>query len=100
MAYKKYIVYKMESFKPNLIIKDLFNGESAIVVVKTEDFEINEGSAVYLTAQQLQNMEKLIKLNDRVNYLISHSIVNIFYCNLMDCILDNLTYHYNSYGKK
>lgn len=99
MIYKIHEVCNIESFNPNKILRDLFERRSSIVVVLTEKIENYKFNYHFLTRKQIQYCENLAILNDRINYLISHSIVNIFYCKLMGCSIDKLNYYYNLYRK-
>lgn len=99
MIYKMNKVSNIESFNPDKVLDDLLQGYSSLVIILTEKIDLNKLDYIFLTNEQIQHLEKIVVPNDKVNYLISHSIVNIFYCNLMKCSIEELKYYYNSYSK-
>ncbi|HHA9977640.1 TPA: 4'-phosphopantetheinyl transferase superfamily protein [Staphylococcus aureus] len=99
MIYEINEVYTIDSFDPDKILSDLLNGYSSIVFILTDEINLNTSDYIFLTDEQIQYIHKIAVLNDKVNYLISHSIVNIFYCKLMNCSIDELNYYYNPYSK-
>lgn len=99
MIYKINKISNVESFNPIKILIDLLKGYSSIVIILTEKIELNESDYKLLTREQVQHIMNISVLSDKVNYLISHSVINIFYCKLMNCSIDELDYYYNPYGK-
>ncbi|NHA37349.1 MULTISPECIES: 4'-phosphopantetheinyl transferase family protein [Staphylococcus] len=99
MIYKMNMVCNIASFNPDKIIRDLLKGYSSIVIILTEKIALNKLDYKFLTYEQVQYIENIAVLSDKVNYLISHSIVNIFYCNLMNYSIDKLNYYHNPYNK-
>ncbi|MCS5348623.1 4'-phosphopantetheinyl transferase superfamily protein [Staphylococcus aureus] len=99
MAYKKYIINSLKTLNVRLIKKDIFNGLTVIIIALTNTFETNNLNHQFLTIEQSKKLKKFLLLDDINNYLISHSIVNSFFCSYINCRIEDLHYSYNKYFK-
>ena len=80
MIYKKYIIDSMNSLPIENVLQDLTKGYVSIIIVMSQKFDNKELNYNYLTNDQIKRLENILLPNDRKNFLISHSIVNLFYC--------------------
>ncbi|TAA91783.1 4'-phosphopantetheinyl transferase family protein [Staphylococcus saccharolyticus] len=99
MIYKKYIIDSMNSLPIENVLQDLTKGYVSIIIVMSQKFDNKELNYNYLTNDQIKRLEYILLLNDRKNFLISHSIVNLFYCSINNCEVINLKYIYSQYQK-
>ena len=92
MKIKKYRFQSFENIYVDEMIGTLIKGQIVLILVPSykisyEDFNVN-----YLKTDETVKMNSYRNLNDKVNYFISHSFINIFFSKLMNTTIEKLRY--------
>ncbi|MDU6091243.1 MULTISPECIES: 4'-phosphopantetheinyl transferase superfamily protein [Staphylococcus] len=98
----KYKIYELNDNMHNLsqrLMQHLLNGYSVIVIGRTDRVNKCGNQSSFLTKSQLAKLKNLKRKSDKVNYIYSHALVNLFYQYLLTCELTDLVYQYTSYKK-
>lgn len=96
---KKYIFYCFNNLSIEDILDDVIKNHKVIIVTQTEKLDFDRITHQYLKKIELEKMHRYAKKIDRLNYLITHSIVNLFFSNVLSCSIENINYIESEYGK-
>lgn len=91
--------FKFDQVEQKIIVSNVLSGIITVIIMETDYIEIEEITKKYLTNIEFNRMEKYIKVSDQLNYLISHSIINLVFSKILNCDIDKLK-HYKTISNK
>lgn len=94
---KKYMFSSFDNLKVGEILESILENHIVIILIQTEDVDFV--SYEYLKKDELERMNKYIMKIDKMNYLITHSIVNLIFSNILKCRIEDILYRNTENGK-
>ncbi|WP_373844475.1 4'-phosphopantetheinyl transferase superfamily protein [Clostridium sp.] len=96
---RKYTFSSFDNLNLEEIVSYVAENYLIIIVIQTIKMDVDSITKRYLQESELKKMNKFVRNIDKINYLITHSIVNFIFSQILECAVSNIRHEKAKNGK-
>ena len=96
---EKYIIFRLEDLDLKKILRNIKEDKVVLIQVNTEVMDLSYIDIKILNKQDKNRIKKLRVQNDKINFYITHSIVNIIFSEILNKNMNEIVWKEKKYHK-